>query len=386
MPEAGRERDVSTLTGVGPFAAKVVRVPHIRGKARMREGRMPNRILMVVVLAVIALIDPRSAPAEPTKFRMGWVVVPADIHPILPRLPAGVTRHLGRSYVIDAVHFDAAPTQVAAFGAGELDISSLPYTAVAAALANAGMRDLRVIAVNFEDGADGYYSSEFMVRKDAGIGTIEDLKGRRIAVPARGGVIDIALRIALRGHGLDEKTDVTVIESAFPNMKALLLESKVDAIGTLVPFANDPLLRQGAATVFTSADVKGKTESVLWVAPDPFLRHNRATVVDFFEDWLRAIAWCNDPANAEALTDMVVQLAKLPRAVVAGWLFTRRDFYHVPNGMPDLQVLQSDFTAMAQLGLLRSKPDINEFVDLTYVQEAADRLSAEGWVQRRATR
>ena len=61
---------------------------------------------------------------------------------------------------------------------GDLDIALLSYSSFPLAIQNANMQDLRIIADEFQDGADGYYSAEFMVLKDGPINKIEDLKGK----------------------------------------------------------------------------------------------------------------------------------------------------------------------------------------------------------------
>ena len=60
-----------------------------------------------------------------------------------------------------------------------------------------------------------------------------------------GGAFDIGMRVMLRKHGLDDKRDVTIIESDYINMNAMLLAKKVDlTIGLdLQAFEGDPTHR-----------------------------------------------------------------------------------------------------------------------------------------------
>jgi NitT/TauT family transport system substrate-binding protein len=324
--------------------------------------------------AALACYNPASAGAEPVKLRMGWVVVPADIHPLIPELPRGVTVHLGHSYVFDAVHFDAAATQVTAMAAGDIDLCSIPYPAVGAALRNAGMEDLRIIADGFQDGAPGYYTGEYMVRNDAGIRAIEDLRGKVLATSGQGGAQDIALRVALRQHELEDKRDVTIVESRFPNMKAMLLDGKVDLVGVLPPFSRDPELRAKAQTLFTMRDIVGTTQMVVWTGRKGFVEKHRAEVVDFLEDALRALHWMSDPANADAVAEIAARVGKQPAERFRGWIVSKEDFYRNPDGVPDLAALQRNVVTMKEVGFLKSAPDVAKYADLTLIEEARSRL------------
>src|ERR1700691_4343646 len=105
------------------------------------------------------------------------------------------------------------------------------------------------------------------------------------------------VRVMLRRHGLDAAKDVTTVEIAFPNMNAVLEDKKADLIISVLPFYLDPKLQQTANTLFTSREAMGPTEISMLTATDGFLRDHRAALVDFLEDYLRALHWYNDPAH-----------------------------------------------------------------------------------------
>src|SRR5258708_2949029 len=186
--------------------------------------------------------------AEPLKIRVGWAIAPSNLVPILFAKP-GVAQHLGTSYVIEPIHFAGTSIQITALAGGELDIASLAYSSFALAIQNAGMKDLRVIADDFQDGVEGYYSDEFMVLKDSPIKTVEDLKGKILASNAAGSAVDMAMRVMLRRHHLEDRKDFTIIEAGFANMPAMLAERKVDLIPAVPIMAHDPKLRAIARTL-----------------------------------------------------------------------------------------------------------------------------------------
>ncbi len=130
--------------------------------------------------------------------------------------------------------------QITAISQGEIDIAAFGYTSYPLAIQNGGMSDLRIIADEIQDGAPGYYSTPYFVRKDSGIDKIEDMKGKVAATNGLGSGVDIAMRAVLHKHGLEVKRDYTMIEAPFPAHKAMLKEKKADLVVGVLPFSYDP--------------------------------------------------------------------------------------------------------------------------------------------------
>jgi sulfonate transport system substrate-binding protein len=328
--------------------------------------------MMKVVLAVCAAgaLSLAAANAEPVKLRIGYVVLGADA-PLLMFGKAGIAKHEGSSYTIDAIHFQGTPPMITALAAGEIDIAPLAFSTLSLAVQNAGMSDLRIISDVFQDGVEGYYSNEYMVLKDSPIKTVEDLKGKVAASNAAGSAVDIAMREMFKKHGVEDKKNITFVEAAFPNMKAMLTEHKVDIISGVLPFTADPALRAAARTLFTQKEAMGRSQMIIDTARAPFLAKNKAVITDFLEDSLRALHWYSDPANHDEVVKIVSTASKIPAAVYQSWLFTKGDFYHDPKGLPDLDALQRNLLVQKDLGYLKSDLDVKKLADLSYVREAA---------------
>src|SRR5205814_4289597 len=124
----------------------------------------------------------------------------------------------------------------------------------------AGMDDIRVIADEFQDGVEGYYSQEYMVLENGPIQKVADLKGKVVATNAAGSAVDVATRAMLRKFGLEDKRDYTMVEAPFPALRAMLAEKKVDLIPAVLPFSLDPELRRIARTLFVQRDAIGVTQ------------------------------------------------------------------------------------------------------------------------------
>jgi sulfonate transport system substrate-binding protein len=171
------------------------------------------RLCMLTASAVLLTLAPTTA--APVKLRIGWVVAGADA-PFQLFGPKGVAIHEGLTYEIEGVHFNGTPTMITALATGDIDLAPLAYSSFPLAVENAKMDDLRVISDVFQDGVPDYYTNEFMVLKDGPIKTLSDLKGTVMATNLAGSAVDVAMRSMLAQHGINPKSDVTIIEVRSP--------------------------------------------------------------------------------------------------------------------------------------------------------------------------
>src|SRR5690348_754124 len=289
----------------------------MRSRWRPRPFRMnfptggeSMRALLGVLLSLLAL---GASAQQPVKIRAAYVVPVANWASLIFEKP-GLARHQGKSYTFEAVHFQGTPQMITALANNELEIADLAFASLAIAVQNAGMDDLRVIADEFQDGVPGYYTDEYFVLKDGPIKSVKDLKGKVVATNVAGSAVDIVMRAMLRKNGMDDKKDVNVIETAFPNMKATLLAKKADAIPGVIPFSFDPELRDKGRVLFTQKEAVGRTQMIVWAARESFLKQNRAAMVDFMEDTIRAVRWYIDPKNHDEAVQIAARVSKRPAA------------------------------------------------------------------------
>jgi NitT/TauT family transport system substrate-binding protein len=328
---------------------------------------------LALVLAV-ALAAPTRA-AEPYHLRIGWVVAGADVATLMFAQP-GLAPHAGKTYVPELTHYQGTSTEMTALATGELDTAALAYSTFALGIVNAGMGDLRVIADEFQDGVPGYHTNPFVVRRDSPIHKIADLKGKTLATNERGSAVDMGMRALLARHHLQDKRDVNIIEVRFPDQKAMLTEGKVDLIPAVLPFGMDPQLQAIDRVLFTQADAIGRSQMILRVAREGFLKAHHAAMLDFMEDYLHALHWLQDPANHDAVVALLAKVSKRPAAQYQSWAFTKKDYYRSPNALPDLAALQKNVDLQKELGFIRRSIDVKQYADLSLVKAAARRLAA----------
>ena len=327
-------------------------------------------LLGCIAAAIISATAAQSQ--QPVKIRASWVAPVANWASILAEKP-DLARHAGKSYVFESVRFAGTPPMITALANNELEIASLAYSSLAIAIQNAGMDDLRVIADEFRDGVEGYYSQEYMVLADGPIKKVEDLKGKVIATNAAGSAVDVATRAMLRKFKLEDKRDYTVVEAPFPTMRAMLAEKKVDLIPGVLPFSLDPELRKISRPLFVQRDAIGVTQMIAWAARKPFIDKNRAAMVDFMEDTVRIVRWYLDPKNHDEVMQIAARVTKQPPERF-DWVFTKKDAYRDPNMLPDLTALQRNVDMTRDLGFVRGTIDVKKHADLSLVEEAAKRL------------
>jgi NitT/TauT family transport system substrate-binding protein len=332
-----------------------------------------GRFLLAGLIALLACGARPGLAQEPVKIRIAWAVAPAQLTPILFAHP-GVARHLGVTYTIEASRGVGSSIGMQELAAGELDLTPMTFNVLGAAILNAGLDDLRIVADEIRDGVEGYDTNRYMVLKDGPVAKIEDLKGKVAAINGLGGGQDIFMRVMLRRHGLEATRDYTIIEAQFPTMKGLLIEKKADLVVGVKPFTLDPAFRAAGRDLFTQRDAVGMTDFLFLTARAGFIAKNRAALVDFFEDDIRATRWYMDPANRQDAVAIVANFVKMPPERL-GWVFTKDDFYRDPNLRPEPAAIQKNVDMLMQFGFLKDRIDVAAHSDLTLIDEAAKRVN-----------
>ncbi|HEV2336619.1 MAG TPA: ABC transporter substrate-binding protein [Stellaceae bacterium] len=333
--------------------------------------------MAVGVIGLMAMARAEQ-PAAPLPIRVGWVVTPGHLTPLeeeLGRREPALFKHLGRSYILDAVHFQGTTPEIQAQAINELDIASFSTAAVALAITNAHL-DERIVADVVADGIPGHFSENFVVLADGPIKRIEDVKGKRIATNTIGSASDAAMRTMFRKHGVKD-SDFTTVETNFANMPAMLEGGKVDMIGLLPQFAHGIIDNPKYRVLFQAKDAVGPTQAVMWAMRAEVIAGHRPALVDFFEDHIRAVRWFLDPKNREEALAIVTSVTKLPKEKLA-FAFTKEDFYHSPDARPELASVQKEIDEAVALGVLPKPVEIiPKYVDLSLIEEAKKRIDGE---------
>src|SRR5262249_1125351 len=156
------------------------------------------------LVAAISLLAQGASKAEPVKIRVSWIAPLSNWASLLMEKKE-IARHMGRTYILEPVRYAATPQQTPTLANNQLQIANRAFARFPIAITTAGLSDLRVIADEFQDGVQDYYSQEYMVLADGPVKRLEDMKGRVIATNSGGSAVDVAMRKMLLKVGLEQK-------------------------------------------------------------------------------------------------------------------------------------------------------------------------------------
>jgi ABC-type nitrate/sulfonate/bicarbonate transport system substrate-binding protein len=157
-------------------------------------------------------------------------------------------------------------------------------------------------------------TTQVIVRKESGIKSAADLKGKAIAAPTLGAVIHVATLYWLKKNGVDPAS-IRGVEVPFPNMGDQLKAGNVDAVEALEPFAGallaagnvslgDPLLAAGDEVLFP-----------FWISDGAWARANGPVIKAWIDALTEAQSYMNaNPADTRAI---LAKYSRLPPEVVA---------------------------------------------------------------------
>lgn len=240
---------------------------------------------------------------------------------------------------------------------GDLQVGAVPVTTAIAAIAQGS--PLRIMAMTGR-GGDG-----LLVRKEDGLTDLVGLRGKRIAT-IRASILDVLLRQALQGAGLDPERDVELVYmSQLGDMITALKTGQVDATSNTEPFLTDAE-RQGWGRVLTYYTVSWPDHPCcVVVAHERFMRRSPQALRDILAVHCQAVEWANAHPNETAQIIVDYLQAYTPELIVESL---------VPSKMRvDYRLEPSEIERMAQLmveqGLIERAPALEQLVDLAPLRE-----------------
>jgi sulfonate transport system substrate-binding protein len=334
--------------------------------------------ILAAAIGLLGLTLACAAAAEPVKLRVGWAQAPSQLTPLvaeLGRRQPELFQNLGRTYVMEPLLFQGSTPQIQALAGGELEIASLGPSTFALGITNAKL-DLRIVADVMQDGAPGYYSTWWAVRKDGPVQKLEDMKGHRAALNAIGATTDIVLRQVMRHAGVPDSS-YTVVETNFANMLAMIDNGKVDLVPVMPQFSHDFEMTGRYRALFVHVDHSGTTQVGMWCMRADTIAANRPVLVDFFADFMRAVRWFMASENRAAALDIATAVTKQSRGSLA-YVFTGRDLYHSPDLLPNVPSVQKDIDEAVEMKVLPARVEAApKYVDLTMIEDAKGRLDGK---------
>lgn len=230
---------------------------------------------------------------------------------------------------------------------------------------------IKIVYLGHRDG------TAVMVHKDSGIFRIEDLRGKKVAVPNRFSNQRLLLFKVLRERGMSFD-DIELLEMAPPDMPVALQTRSVDAISSGEPFMGQTELDGYGRILYLTKDVWPEFISCVLAVREDVIRDDRARVQALVDGIARSGIWI------DRHMDNRMQVAQ----------FVSQHYYnqdprlleHVLRKPPDrvkytnLKVRRKDFEEIEELaradGLLAGTARFEDYADASFVPEGA---TIEGW-------
>ncbi|HKT57276.1 MAG TPA: ABC transporter substrate-binding protein [Microbacterium sp.] len=241
------------------------------------------------------------------------------------------------------------PAGLAAAQSGQVDIAYAPSIPLLNALSQGVPLKVVQAADGYAAGATQsndpakYDDTSLYASKASGITSVNQLKGKTIAIPARKAQLEVVIAQTLKDAGVDP-TSVNWVVLDFTSAVAALKSGKVDAAGLVSPFGSEA--QAEGAKYLTAPSIKffGDGAVGLWTTGSSTLTNKRKAI----EDFQAAIKETNAYANAHAAQatqaglDYTKSTLKLNQVIQPYWPtgVTTQSLQHVDDQMVQLGYLQ----------------------------------------------
>ncbi len=325
-----------------------------------------------VIFCSVFLVPPsvhsQTNPEKATVIRIGYFPNITHSQALVGVAKGTFQEKLGDNVTIVTYIFNAGPSVIEAMFANELDIAYIgPNPAINGYVKSKGMA-LKIVAGATSGGAG------LVVRRDAGINTINDFHGRKIASPQIGNTQDVAVRGWLKAHGFVLKErggNVEVIPIQNPDQLTLFLKKEIDAAWTVEPWVSR-LINEGGGKLFLDEQSlwpNGEFVTANVIVSKKFLDTHRDLVKRFIAAHVELTIWINNnfAESKKIINDEIRKITgkALPVEVIDE-AFSRMKVTYDP--IKD-SLLVSARLAFEQGFLGKGPPDLSQIYDLSILNE-----------------
>lgn len=254
--------------------------------------------------------------------------------------------------------FNAGPSLIEALFAGQIDVGYVGPGPVISAFARSHGQGIRVISGAADSGV------LIVARKNSGIRTMADLKGKKIATPQHGNTQDVAAR-----HYLQSVLGQTDLNNVLPisnsEQFAMMQQGKIDAAWDPEPWGSLLISQAGATLVGEEKDLWPDKEfslTVIVTTPEFLAAHPDIVqkLLAVHHDWTNRLN--SNPADCvPKLEDGLASLTgkKLPPGVVADAIS------HVKfTEDPSPQTFAANAQWSLDLGFTQEKIDLSGLIEM----------------------
>jgi ABC-type nitrate/sulfonate/bicarbonate transport system substrate-binding protein len=315
--------------------------------------------LPILTLDDLAFAADAPPPAKPVTIRMGWGIPAEEIHYVMLTDPAKAP-NLGRYYTIVWNQFAGTALGVQGIAAGTLDAATVGSLSMPNGIEQGA--DI-VVTGEFIEERSPFFSTAWMYKKDSGIKTIADLKGKNVATSAIGGSTDYIQDFYIRDKAkLLPGTDYKKIELPFAQQQEALLNGKIDLGLFPQPFYGRAMATGLYAPLFRLTDVQNPFVQLMQGFSGAFVKANPVAVRKFMEDWVTVANYVKDPKNRSAVIATTNAVTKIPVAMLDTFMLTNDDFYRPEHGAVNGPALQKNWDFFHQEGGIKKVLKVNDYL------------------------
>lgn len=222
---------------------------------------------------------PKPAHGAAEKYRLGFL--PVTCHLTCP-VTDFINKEMTGEGLFEPVRFNGWPELKEAYLSGYTPATFI-LAPMAMALREQGV-PIKIVYLGHRDG------SAVMVHKDSQIYRMQDLRGKRVAVPNRYSNQRLLIFRALRDAGMTVN-DIELIEMPPPDMPAALYAKAVDAISSGEPFMGQTELDGYGRVLWLTKDVWPNFISCVLAVHEDMIKNDRAAVQKLVDGIAKSGKW-----------------------------------------------------------------------------------------------
>lgn len=320
--------------------------------------------MVLALLAVVAIgcgsdDSSESSAQKPVTIRMGWGIPGEEIKYVMMGHPE-VAKNLGKAYKIEWQQFSGTALGVQGLAAGTLDCATVGGLSVANGLDKGA--DIVILGEFIEERAP-YFETPWVVRKDSGIDSLDDLKGKTVATNAVGGSTDYLQDFYIEQQaGLKPGRDYKKVEVPFGQMQETLLSGRVDLGLFPQPFYGAVNATGDVKPLFRLTDQIEQFVQLLNGCRRDFIDDNQDAVEKFQADWANVAHWIKDPANRAEVIKASAAATKIPADVLDHFLLTKQDYFRPSSGAVSVDALQDEWDFFRARGGIKQDLKVTDHV------------------------
>lgn len=241
---------------------------------------------------------------EPAKVRVAYMPNMGSASAVVSGIEKGYFKEYGLD--IELVQFAGGPAEIAALASGDIQIAQIGHGAHALCIEG----EAKVFAIDALS-----LSDVVLANKEKGINSIEDLKGKKVAVQA-GTSSEIILNLALEKAGIDPK-ELEIIQMEASGMVSAMISGSIDASATWEPSSTTIINQMGDKTIALAGNEDFLDQATFasgYITTEKYAKDNREILVRFAMGLLKAQDYRNP--NIEEICKAVAKLIEADEVII----------------------------------------------------------------------